>query len=63
LNIGYRLIDTTRIYGNEAGVGRTVKESGIQREEIFITTKVWNSDQGYDTTIKAFENSLRRLGL
>lgn len=63
LNMGYRLIDTARVYGNEADVGRAVKESGIQREEIFITTKVWNNDQGYDATIKAFENSLRRLGL
>jgi diketogulonate reductase-like aldo/keto reductase len=63
LNIGYKHIDTARLYGNEADVGRAVKESGIQREEIFITTKVWNSDQGYDMTIKAFEGSLRRLGL
>jgi diketogulonate reductase-like aldo/keto reductase len=58
---GYRSIDTASIYGNERGVGRAVKESTIPREEIFITTKVWNSDQGYDNTLKAFEESLKRL--
>jgi methylglyoxal/glyoxal reductase len=63
LKIGYRHIDTARLYGNEADVGRAVRESGIQREEMFVTTKVWNSDQGYDLTLKAFEGSLQRLGL
>lgn len=63
LKIGYRHIDTAKIYGNEADVGKAVKESGVKREDIFITTKVWNSDQGYDSTLKAFESSLRRLDL
>lgn len=63
LEIGYRHIDTAKVYGNEADVGRAVKESGLNREEIFITTKVWNSDQGYDSTIKACNTSLTHLGL
>jgi methylglyoxal/glyoxal reductase len=63
LKIGYRHIDTAQLYGNEADVGRAVMESGINREEIFITTKVWNSFQGYDSTLQACEGSLRRLGL
>lgn len=63
LQTGYRLIDTAAVYGNEEGVGRAVKESGIDRGEIFITTKVWNTDQGYDSTLRAFEASRRRLGL
>lgn len=61
LNTGYRSIDTASIYGNERGVGRAVKNSGIPREDIFITTKLWNSDQGFDNTLKAFEDSLKRL--
>lgn len=63
LKIGYRHIDTAWLYGNEGDVGRAVLESGIPREEVFITTKVWNSDQGYDSTLKACERSLRRLRL
>ena len=63
LKIDYRHIDTAWLYGNEADVGRAVRESGIQREEIFITTKLWDNDQGYDSTLKACERSLRRLGL
>jgi diketogulonate reductase-like aldo/keto reductase len=63
LKIGYRHIDTAQLYGNEADVGSAVMESGINREEIFITTKVWNSFQGYDSTLQACEGSLRRLGL
>jgi len=63
LEIGYRHIDTAAFYQNEEGVGRAVKESGVPREELFITTKVWNSDQGYDTTLKAFEESLKKLDL
>ena len=63
LKIGYRHIDTAQLYGNEADVGRAVMESGINREEIFITTKVWNSYQGYDSTLQACEGSLRRLEL
>lgn len=63
LKIGYRHIDTAWLYGNEGDVGRAVRESGIQREEVFITTKVWNSDQGYASTLTACERSLRRLEL
>lgn len=60
---GYRNIDTAMIYGNEAGVGKGIKESGINREDLFITTKVWNSDHGYNETLKAFEGSMERLNL
>ncbi|WP_066287012.1 aldo/keto reductase [Arthrobacter sp. B6] len=60
---GFRHIDTAKIYGNEAGVGRAVASSGLSAEDIFITTKLWNADQGYDTTLAAFEESLDRLGL
>ena len=63
LEAGYRHIDTAAIYRNEVGVGTAVKESGIPREEIFITSKLWNSDQGYDTTLKAFDATMERLGL
>ncbi|GIO34822.1 MULTISPECIES: aldo/keto reductase [Paenibacillus] len=60
---GYRSIDTAALYGNEEGVGQAIRESGVPREELFITTKVWNSDQGYDSTLKAFETSITKLGL
>ena len=60
---GYRHIDTAAIYGNEAGVGRAIAASGIPRADLFITTKLWNNDQGYDSTLKAFDKSLDRLGL
>lgn len=63
LEVGYRSIDTAMIYRNEEGVGKAIKESGIPREDLFITTKVWNSDQGYDKTLKAYDESLKRLGL
>ena len=63
LEIGYRHIDTAELYGNETDVGRAVQESGIRREDVFITTKVWNSHQGYDSTLYACAGSLRRLGL
>jgi diketogulonate reductase-like aldo/keto reductase len=63
LSAGYRHIDTARIYGNEKGVGQAVRESGIAREELFITTKLWNGDQGYDKALKAFDKSLGRLGM
>ena len=63
LSIGYRHIDTAKLYGNEGDVGRAIMSSGIPRDEIFVTTKVWNSDQGYDKTLKAIEDSLRRLDL
>jgi methylglyoxal/glyoxal reductase len=62
LEAGYRHIDTAAVYGNERGVGKAVKKSGIPRNEIFITSKVWNSDQGYQTTFDAFEESIERLG-
>ena len=60
---GYRHIDTAKIYGNEAGVGRAIERSGLKPEELFITTKLWNADQGYDSTLQAFEQSMERLGL
>lgn len=63
LSLGYRHIDTAQIYGNEADVGAAVKESGLPREEIFVTTKLWNSEQGYDSALRAFDASLARLGL
>jgi len=63
LQAGYRLIDTAAAYGNEEDVGEAVRKSGIAREEIFITTKLWNTDHGYDRALKAFEKSLNRLGL
>ncbi|WP_058954991.1 aldo/keto reductase [Kocuria rhizophila] len=63
LEIGYRHIDTAKIYGNEEGVGRAVAASGIPREELFVTTKLWNDDQGYESTLEAFDASLERLGL
>lgn len=63
LKAGYRSIDTAAIYENEQAVGDAIKASGIAREELFITTKVWNTDQGYDQTLKAFETSLKKLGL
>lgn len=58
---GYRSIDTAADYANEPGVGRAVRSSGVPREEIFITTKIWNSEQGYDSALRAFEQSLKRL--
>lgn len=63
LNTGYRLIDTAAVYGNEAGVGQAIALSGVPRNEIFVTTKVWNGDQGYNSTLDAFDASLKRLGL
>jgi len=63
LELGYRLVDTASFYDNEEGVGQAIKDSGIPREELFITTKVWNSEQGYESTLEAFDRSLRKLGL
>ncbi|WAA11306.1 aldo/keto reductase [Fervidibacillus albus] len=63
LDAGYRLIDTAQFYQNEEGVGQAIKESGVPREEIFVTTKVWNTSQGYDSTLKTFEKSLEKLRL
>ncbi|MFI5084705.1 MAG: aldo/keto reductase [Actinomycetales bacterium] len=67
LQAGYRSIDTAAIYGNEEGVGKAIADflasSGTDRSELFITTKLWNSEQGYETTLTAFDESLRKLGL
>jgi 2,5-diketo-D-gluconate reductase A len=63
IQAGYRSIDTAAAYGNEAGVGRAIAESEVDRDELFITTKVWNADQGYDQTLRAFDTSMARLGL
>ncbi|GET32354.1 glyoxal reductase [Prolixibacter bellariivorans] len=62
IEAGYRHVDTAALYRNEKGVGQAIRESGIGRKEIFVTSKVWNSDQGYDQTLKAFEISLNKLG-
>ena len=59
---GYRHIDTAAQYGNEPDVGRGIRESGVAREEIFLTSKLWNDERGYDTTLRAFEKSLKNLG-
>lgn len=59
---GYRSIDTAAIYGNERGVGEGLARSGIARDEIYLTTKLWNSEQGFDSTLKAFDESLKKLG-
>ena len=61
IQTGYRSIDTAAIYGNEDGVGKAIKESGVAREQLFLTTKVWNSNQGYESTLKAFEESRTKL--
>ena len=63
LRLGYRHIDTARIYGNEADVGAAIRDSGIPRDQIFVTTKLWNEDQGYDSALRAFDASAKRLGL
>ena len=63
INAGYRLIDTAQAYGNEVAVGKAIKKSGVAREELFITTKLWVSDVSYEKAKKAFEKSLTNLGL
>ena len=63
IKAGYRHIDTAAFYKNEAGVGRAVRECGVPREEIFVTSKVWNTDRGYENTKRAFAESMERLGL
>lgn len=63
LKTGYRLIDTAEVYGNEAEVGEAVRKSGIAREEVFITSKLWNSNHGYDETFRACEHSLKTMGM
>ncbi len=62
INAGYRHIDTARAYDNESDVGRAIKDAGVVRKELFITTKLWNKDQGYETALEACEKSLARLG-
>jgi methylglyoxal/glyoxal reductase len=63
IEVGYRSIDTASFYDNERGVGQAVRESGIPREELFITSKVWNDQQGYESTLKAYDQSLEKLGM
>lgn len=63
LDVGYRSLDTAAAYKNEEGVGKAIKESGVAREEIFLTSKLWNDDQGYESTLQAFEDSLKCLGV
>ncbi|UOQ92668.1 aldo/keto reductase [Halobacillus shinanisalinarum] len=63
LDLGYRHLDTASFYDNEEGVGQAIKESGIPREELFITTKVWNDEQGYEETLEAFDRSREKLGV
>ncbi|MFD8381004.1 aldo/keto reductase [Streptomyces sp. NPDC059679] len=63
LDAGYRSIDTAAIYGNEEGTGRAIAASGIPRDELFVTTKLWNAEQGYDSALRAFDASLSKLGL
>ena len=59
---GYRAVDTARIYTNEGGVGAALEQSELEREDVFITTKLWNNEQGYDSVLRAFDNSLAKLG-
>lgn len=63
IEAGYRSVDTATIYGNEEGVAEGIRQSGIDRDQLFITTKLWNADQGYETTLKAFDTSMKKLGL
>jgi diketogulonate reductase-like aldo/keto reductase len=63
ITTGYRAIDTAAAYRNEDGVGQAIRECGVPRDQLFITTKVWNADQGYETTLAAFEDSRKKLGL
>ena len=63
IDAGYRHVDTAKLYFNEAGVGAGVRASGVPRDELFVTTKVWNDDQGYDETLRAFDASLELLGM
>ncbi|MBW1596011.1 aldo/keto reductase [Streptomyces sp. JJ38] len=63
LEAGYRSIDTAAVYENEKGTGQAIAASGLPREDVFLTTKLWNSEQGYDSTLRAFDASVRRLGV
>jgi diketogulonate reductase-like aldo/keto reductase len=62
LEAGYRHVDTAKLYRNEEGVGEAVRKSGLDRDQVFVTSKVWNDDHGYDATLRAFDASLDRLG-
>lgn len=62
LEVGYRLVDTAAAYGNETGVGEGLRASGVPRDQVFVVTKLWNADQGYDEALRAFDRSLERLG-
>ncbi len=63
IDVGYRRLDTAALYGNEEAVGRAVREAAVPREELFVTSKVWKDDNGYDSTLRAFDQSQARLGL
>src|SRR4051812_44505657 len=63
LGAGYRLLDTAAAYRNEEAVGKAIKRSGVSREDLFVTTKLWIQDAGYESAKRAFEKSLRKLGL
>jgi 2,5-diketo-D-gluconate reductase A len=63
LSVGYRHLDTAAVYGNEEGVGTAIRESNVAREDIFLTTKVWNTDLGYSNALRAFDRSVERLGV
>jgi diketogulonate reductase-like aldo/keto reductase len=63
IEVGYRLFDTASMYENEEAVGKAIRESGTSRESLFVTTKLWNSDHGYDRALKAFDASLKKLGM
>jgi len=63
LEVGYRLIDTAKLYANERDVGIAVKKSGVPRDDVFVTTKLWNTDHGYEAALKAFDRSQRELGI
>ena len=63
LEAGYRLVDTAAMYGNEADVGAAIRESGVPREQVFVTSKLWNDDHGYENALRAFRETLRRLGM
>src|SRR2546423_6785072 len=63
IDAGYRLIDTATNYGNETGIGRTLKQTAVPRNQLYVTTKLWNDSQGYDQTLRASDASAHRLGL
>ena len=63
LAVGYRHVDTAAVYANEAEVGQAIRGSGLARDEVYVTTKLWNCDQGYDNALRAFDTSMAKLGL